>query len=81
MATDSALSPCWLDDVRELAQQHTRISPFMINRRFRIPRPGGERLLRQLEREGIVGPAGPGRSREVLQQLSFDFGPGSRGPI
>jgi ribosomal protein S25 len=67
MVVDSALSPCWLDKVRELAQQHTRISPFMIGRRFRIPLPGAERLLRQLEREGIVGPAGPGRSREVLR--------------
>jgi ribosomal protein S25 len=68
MATDSALSPCWLDNVRELAQQHTRISPFMIHRRFRIPRKGAERLLRELQREGVVGPAGPGRSREVLKR-------------
>jgi ribosomal protein S25 len=81
MTTDSALSPHWLDNVRDLAQQHTRISAFMIHRRFRIPRPGGERLLRQLEREGIVGKASPGGSREVLKQLSFDLGPNSRGPI
>jgi ribosomal protein S25 len=68
MTTDSALSPCWLDDVRELAKQHTRISPFMICRRFRIPRKGAERLLRELEREGVVGKASPGRSREVLKR-------------
>jgi ribosomal protein S25 len=70
-----------LDNVRDLAQQHTSISPFMIHRRFRIPAKAAERLLRELHREGVVGKAGPGRSREVLHQLSFDLGPDSGGPI
>ena len=60
------LSPSWLADVRELALEHTFISPGMIQRRVRIPRAAGEALLTQLEREGLVGPRLPGGSREVL---------------
>lgn len=52
--------------VRELAEQHTRISTHMIRRRFRISAPVAKRLLRELEWEGVVGPAFPGGSREVL---------------
>lgn len=57
----------WLEDVRELASVHSRISPGMIQRRLRIPRAAGEALLAQLEREGLVGPRPPGSSREVLK--------------
>lgn len=59
-------SPGWLEQVRELASEHTQISPGMIQRRLRIPRPAGEALLAQLERECLVGPRWPGSSREVL---------------
>jgi ribosomal protein S25 len=62
------LSPAWLEDVRELAQQHTQISPDMVHRRLHISCPAGRRLLRQLEREGLVGPPSPGGSREVLKR-------------
>ena len=58
--------PTWLQDVRELASEHTFVSPAMIHRRLRIPRAAGEALLAQLEREGLVGPRSPGSSREVL---------------
>ncbi|MBA7706356.1 hypothetical protein ES703_115208 [subsurface metagenome] len=57
----------WLEDVRELAYEHTFISPGMVQRRLRIPRGAGEALLAQLEREGLVGPRWPGSSREVLK--------------
>lgn len=56
-----------LDDVRELAMEHTSISPYMIHRRLRIPRREGEIYLRHLELEGTVGPPGPERSRPVLR--------------
>lgn len=61
------VSPGWLEDVRGLAQVHTHISPFMVHRRLRINRKAAESLLCQLETEGVVGPAGPGHSREVLR--------------
>lgn len=60
------VSPAWLSEVRELAEVHTAISPAMIHRRLRIPRRAGEALLRDLEREGVVGPRSPGGSREVI---------------
>lgn len=60
------LSPNWLTDVRQLASEHTSISPGMILRRLRIPSAGGEALLAQLEWEGLVGPRLPGGSREVV---------------
>lgn len=60
------VSPTWLDKVRELAQEHTAISPFMVHRRFSIPRSAAERLLRELEQEGVVGPSIGDGSRKVL---------------
>jgi len=61
------ISPTWLAFVRELASEHTFISPGMIHRRFRIPRAAGEFLLAHLEWEGLVGPRLSGSSREVLK--------------
>lgn len=60
------VSPTWLDRVRELAQEHTSISPFMVHRRLRIPRRAAERLLRELEKEGLVGPPSQCGGRDVL---------------
>jgi len=60
------VSPTWLDRVRELAQEHTAISPFMVHRRFRISRRGAAALLRELERQGVVGPPVGDGSRKVL---------------
>jgi len=62
------LSLSWLAGVRELASEHTFVSPGMILRRLRIPSVGGEALLVQLEWEGLVGPRLPGGSREVLER-------------
>lgn len=62
------ISPSCLADVRDLASEHTFISPGMIYRRLRIPSAGGEALLTRLEWEGLVGPRLPGSSREVLER-------------
>jgi len=62
------LSPSWLTDVRELASEHTFVSPGMILRRLRIPSAAGEALLTRLEWEGLVGPRLPGGSRGVLER-------------
>jgi len=61
------VSPGDLENVRELASEHTRISPFMIRRRLRLPRRVAAEALEQLEQEGLVGPPGLGGSREVLK--------------
>lgn len=64
----TTVSPVWLADVRDLARVHSAISPFMIHRRLRIGRRAAESLLRELEREGMVGPRSPGGSREVVNR-------------
>jgi hypothetical protein len=56
-----------LDDVRDLAMEHTSISPYMIHRRLRIPRTEAEIYLLHLEFEGCVGSPNPERSRPVLR--------------
>lgn len=61
------VSPGDLENVRELAQEHTRISPFMVRRRLRLPRRWAEEILEQLQQEGLVGPPSLGGSREVLK--------------
>jgi len=61
------ISPTWLDQVKELALEHTQISPAMIHRRLPIPCKAAEALLRELERQGVVGSPAPGGSRQVLK--------------
>lgn len=61
------VSPGWLEDVREFTQEHRTVSPAMLHRRLRIPCQAGEELLRELEKEGIVGPPSPFGTREALR--------------
>ena len=49
-----------------LAEEHTRISAAMIQRRLRIGYPRAERLLHDLASNGVVGPDEGGPSRVVL---------------
>ena len=49
-----------------LAEEHTRISAAMIQRRLRIGYPRAERLLYELASNGVVGPDEGGPSRVVL---------------
>ena len=51
----------------ELAREHSRISASMMQRRLRIGYPRAERLLEELERNGVVGPSTGGPSRVVLE--------------
>jgi S-DNA-T family DNA segregation ATPase FtsK/SpoIIIE len=51
---------------KALAQEHSRISASMLQRRLRIGYPRAARLMDMLEEEGVIGAAGPGGSREVI---------------
>jgi S-DNA-T family DNA segregation ATPase FtsK/SpoIIIE len=51
---------------RELAGQHQRISPSLLQRRLRIGYVKACRVIEILEGEGIVGPREEGESRRVL---------------
>jgi S-DNA-T family DNA segregation ATPase FtsK/SpoIIIE len=50
----------------ELAQEHSRVSASLLQRRLRIGYPRAARLMDDLEEAGIVGAAEGGQSREVL---------------
>jgi S-DNA-T family DNA segregation ATPase FtsK/SpoIIIE len=55
-----------LDQARELATMHERISPSMLQRRLRVGYNKACRVIDALEAEGIVGPREEGESRRVL---------------
>ncbi len=55
-----------LEKAKEIASRSTHLSPSMLQRRLRIGYPRAMRLIELLEEEGILGPGGPGMSREVL---------------
>ena len=51
---------------KALAEQHSRISTSMLQRRLRIGYPRAARLMDRLEDEGVVGDSLSGGSRDVL---------------
>ncbi|HEY7271041.1 MAG TPA: DNA translocase FtsK, partial [Dehalococcoidia bacterium] len=51
---------------KALAVEHNRVSTSMLQRRLRIGYPRAARLIDMLEEEGVIGPAGPGGSRDVI---------------
>ena len=55
-----------LDDARDLATRHKRLSPSLLQRRLNVGFLKAERLITALEREGVLGPRIEGESREVL---------------
>ena len=55
-----------LEQARELAQEHSRISTSLLQRRLHIGYPRAARLIDQLEAEGVVSTAEGGQSRRVL---------------
>jgi len=57
-----------LPDAIALVRQHPRASASLLQRRLRIGYSKAAQLIELLEAQGIVGPAGEGRSREVLQR-------------
>ena len=61
-----------LDDARDLAGRHTRLSPSLLQRRLNVGFLKAERLIAALEREGVLGPRIEGESREVLAGAAHD---------
>jgi S-DNA-T family DNA segregation ATPase FtsK/SpoIIIE len=51
---------------RELALQHQRISPSLLQRRLKVGYLKASKIIEILEDEGIVGPREDGESRRVL---------------
>jgi len=55
-----------LERARELAQEHTRISTSLLQRRLHIGYPRAARLIDQMAAEGVIDAAEGGQSRRVL---------------
>ena len=55
-----------LEQARELAQEHTRISTSLLQRRLHVGYPRAARLIDQLEAERVIDTAEGGQSRRVL---------------
>ncbi len=63
---DVAEDDPYLEQARDLAAQHRRISPSMLQRRLNIGYVKAAQIIERLEQEGIVGPREEGESRRVL---------------
>jgi S-DNA-T family DNA segregation ATPase FtsK/SpoIIIE len=61
-----------LTQARELALQHSRVSPSLFQRRLRVGYVKAARLIELLEEEGILGPREEGESRRVLRRAGSD---------
>jgi S-DNA-T family DNA segregation ATPase FtsK/SpoIIIE len=55
-----------LERARELAQEHTRISTSLLQRRLHIGYPRAARIIDQMTAEGVIDAAEGGQSRRVL---------------
>jgi S-DNA-T family DNA segregation ATPase FtsK/SpoIIIE len=59
-----------VDRARDLAMQHQRVSPSLLQRRLRVGSLKASRLIEILEEEGVVGPREEGESRRVLTAVT-----------
>jgi len=55
-----------LERARELIAEHSYVSISFLQRRLRIGYNKAATIIETLEEEGLIGPPGPGRSRQVL---------------
>ena len=63
-----------LERAKALAQEHSRVSTSMLQRRLRIGYPRAARLMDLLEEEGVIAASSGGGSREVLAGDGWDDG-------
>jgi S-DNA-T family DNA segregation ATPase FtsK/SpoIIIE len=63
---DAASDDPLFEAAKDLAQQHSRVSTSLLQRRLHIGYPRAARLIDLLEQEGVVGAAESGQSRQVL---------------
>jgi S-DNA-T family DNA segregation ATPase FtsK/SpoIIIE len=63
------------DRAKALAEEHTRISTSMLQRRLRIGYPRAARIMERLEDEGVVSAGDRGGSRQVMPADDGDFLP------
>ncbi len=59
-----------IDRARDLAMEHQRISPSLLQRRLRVGLVKAAKILDMLEEEGVVGPREDGDSRRVMVSAS-----------
>lgn len=64
-----------VERAKQLAMQHSRISPSLLQRRLKVGYVKAQRLIELLEEDGIVGPRLEGESREVLVSTADNVGP------
>ena len=55
-----------VDKARDLAMQHQRVSPSLLQRRLKVGLLKANRIIEILEEDGILGPKEDGESRRVL---------------
>jgi S-DNA-T family DNA segregation ATPase FtsK/SpoIIIE len=69
------------EKAKALAEEHTRISTSMLQRRLRIGYPRAARIMDRLEEEGLVGDGAEGSREVVVTAQDLDDGsPGFRPP-
>src|SRR5690606_17805268 len=69
------------EKAKALAEEHTRISTSMLQRRLRIGYPRAARIMDRLEEEGLVGDGADGSREVVVTARDLDDGsPGFRPP-
>ncbi len=69
------------EKAKALAEEHTRVSTSMLQRRLRIGYPRAARIMDRLEEEGLVGDGAEGSREVVVTARDLDDGsPGFRPP-
>ncbi len=61
-----------LERARQLAKEHKHLSTSFLQRKLSIGYPRAAKLMDLLEGEGLVSSGEPGRSREVIKEVSED---------
>ncbi|HLF72548.1 MAG TPA: DNA translocase FtsK [Dehalococcoidia bacterium] len=69
------------DRAKALAEEHTRVSTSMLQRRLRIGYPRAARIMDRLEEEGLVGESAGGSRETINDRSPFSGDRGDRGDL